>query len=282
VILVAGGTGCLGREIVALLLARGERVRVLTRTASRAPADVEVAIGDVRDRAAVAAATNGVRAVVSAVHGFAGANVDPESVDRDGNANLVEAAGASGVAHFVLLSVHGASAEHPIELFRMKHAAEQTLRASDLSWTILRPTAFLETWLGILGAPLLRSGKTTVFGRGENPINFVSARDVARYVDHALQDPSLRGRVVDVAGPENLTFHELLARFETVTGARGKRSHVPLPVMRAAAVLMKPIKPSLARQIRAGVVMDTTDMTCNVAPVLAPTSVADAIRRAYG
>ncbi len=110
-------------------------------------------------------------------------------MDRAGNANLIAAARAD--AAFVLVSIVGASAAHPIGLFRAKHAAEETLRASGLPWTIVRATAFMETWATIMSRPLA-SGKILVFGRGDNPINFVSATDLAALLAQAATDPEGR------------------------------------------------------------------------------------------
>jgi len=145
-ILVAGGTGNLGRRVVGLLRSGGTQVRVLSRDASRASRlgdGVDVVAGDVRDRGSLPPAMEGVTTVVSAVHGFAGPGaVTPDSVDRLGNANLIAAATAAGVEHFILVSIAGARADSPMELFRAKHDAETGLRRSPLAWTIIRPTAY--------------------------------------------------------------------------------------------------------------------------------------------
>ena len=185
-IVVAGGSGRLGTRVVKRLAARDLRVRVLTRDPARArhlsDCVAEIVTCDVRSRASVQAALRGATTVVSAVHGFAGpGRVSPQSVDRDGNANLVDAAADVG-ADVVLLSVVGASADNPMELFRAKYAAEQHLRASGVAWTIVRATAFVELWAEIMKKPI-------VFGRGENPINFVSVDDVAAVVERAVTDP---------------------------------------------------------------------------------------------
>ena len=146
-ILVAGGTGTLGTQLVRLLTERGRPVRVLTRDPGRAaqlPGTVETITGDVRDPATVAAAVAGCTTVVSAVHGFAGpGRPSPESVDRDGNRALIQAAAAAGAEHVVLVSVLDAAPDHPMSLHRAKFAAEQALRTSGLAWTIVRPAAYL-------------------------------------------------------------------------------------------------------------------------------------------
>jgi uncharacterized protein YbjT (DUF2867 family) len=226
--------------------------------------------------------------VVSAVHGFAGRGAtSPEAVDHRGNINLIGAAQAAGVEHFILLSIQGAAANHPMELFRMKHRAEEVLRSSGLTWTILRPCAFMELWAKIVAAPLLASGKTVIFGRGQNPINFVSVHDVARFVELAVLDPGMRGMTLDIGGPDNLTFEQIAEVVQRETGKRGTIRRVPVPVMRIASALMRPINPVLARQIAAGVVMDTVNMTFDASalahayPSIPLTSFEEVVRRDF-
>jgi uncharacterized protein YbjT (DUF2867 family) len=253
VILVAGGTGRLGSIVVARLSARDLPVRVLTRDVTRARrlgAAVEIATGDVRDPASVERAMDDVSTVISAVQGFAGpGRVTPTSVDRDGNANLVDAAAGAG-AHVVLMSVVGASADNPMELFRAKYAAEQHLRAGGTSWTIVRASAFVELWADLIA-------KVGVFGRGDNPINFVSVSDVAAVVERAVVDADWHGKIVEVGGPENLTFNELARVVQDVRGEPRRIRHVPRGVLRVAA--------PFARQPKAAVTLDTADMTFDAA-----------------
>jgi uncharacterized protein YbjT (DUF2867 family) len=250
-IVVAGGTGRLGTLVVTRLAARGLAVRVLTRDPARAShlgnAAAEIVKGDVRDRASVERALRDATTVVSAVHGFAGpGRVSPASVDRDGNAILIDTAAAVG-ADVILLSVIGASADNPMELFRAKHAAEEHLRASSARWTIVQAAAFVELWADIMAKPI-------VFGRGENPINFVSVSDVAAVVERAVIDTDLRGNVIEVGGPQNITFNELAALLAQIRSRpAAKVRHIPRWVLQSMA--------PFARQARAAVAMDTTDLT---------------------
>jgi uncharacterized protein YbjT (DUF2867 family) len=249
-IAIAGGTGRLGSLVVRRLAQRGLDVRVITRDPARADhlrdPSVEIAVADVRDRAGTRMAVQGASTVLSAVHGFAGpGRVSPQSVDRDGNANLIDAAADLG-AEVILMSVVGASARHPMELFRAKHAAEQRLMASGVRWTIVRATAFLELWDDIMT-------KSIVFGRGENPINFVCVHDVAAVVECVTLDHGDRGRIIEVGGPQNLTFNQLAEMRQRVRGKKDNVRHVPRAILRAGA--------PFSRQARAALVMDTIDMT---------------------
>ncbi|HEV8649545.1 MAG TPA: SDR family oxidoreductase [Actinomycetes bacterium] len=288
-ILVAGGTGTLGAQVARLLIDRGQSVRALTRDPARAgqlPDTVQTLAGDLRDPTAVAAAVRGCATVISAVHGFVGpGKPSPESIDRDGNRALIQAAAAAGVEHMVLVSVLGAAQDHPMSLHRAKHAAEQALQASGLAWTVIRPAAYLETWKAIIGAKVADNGQTLVFGPGRNPINFVSAQDVAAVVDLAVHDQSLRGQVLEVAGPENLSFTQLAEWLITASGKPGRIKHIPLPMLRAMSLLARPVSPVFARQAQAAVVMNTTDMTVEVSairdrfPTIPATTLDDVLRR---
>ena len=267
-------------------------MRVLTRDrdcAARLNAQAEIAVGDTGNPEALRRAVAGAQTIVSAIHGFAGTRgATPASVDRDGNRNLIHAALAAGTGHMILISVRDASPEHPMALMRMKYAAEQELIASGLAWTIIRPSAFMETWCEVLGRPLLKKGKTMVFGRGANPINWVSAWDVARFVDLAAASPALRGRVIEVGGPENLTMTEFVRVFERETGANGQVRRIPRPLMHLGSIVAKPINPAVARQIEAGLIMDTKPQAFDASatrrhyPSIPVTNLAAVVRQNFG
>lgn len=257
-ILVAGGSGELGRRVVARLVSAGERVRVLVRDADTARTvlgrDVEVVAGDIRRRDDVDHAVDGSAVVVSAVHGFLGGRgAGPWEVDQRGNAHLVDAAARAG-ADVVLVSVLGA-ADAGLDLFRAKYAAEQHLRASGTKWTVVRAGPFLETWVAVLTGTA-RSGRPLVFGRGRQPLPFVSVEDVADVVTHAALGTGLRGRVVEVAG-EPTTLTELAEALQAARGWDGRPRHLPRPVLALLGLGARPVAPAFARQNRAALAMDT-------------------------
>jgi len=267
-IAIAGGTGTLGTRLVPHLIGQGYAVRVLTRDIVRAghlaSNGIEVVQSDVRDPASLDHALRGVGTVISAVSGFAGPRTSPASVDQAGNANLIGAAGRAS-ATFILMSVVGASPSHPIGLFRAKHAAEVTLRGSGIPWTIVRATAFMETWATVMGRTLQATGKIIVFGRGDNPVNFVSVTDVAALVVRAASDSAVHGQAINIGGPENLTLNQVAGLVHEFTGRRAAVWHIPRPALRLLASLAV-VRPVLARQARAALVMDTIDMSFDPAP----------------
>ncbi|MEP7181547.1 MAG: SDR family oxidoreductase [Betaproteobacteria bacterium] len=269
-IAVFGASGRLGRAVARLLIDDRRPVRAVTRNpaslADFAQLGVEVVVADLRDTASTARACAGATHVVAATHGFPGQRGnDPPAVDRDGNRRLVDAARGAGIERFVFVSAAIASADNPVDFFRFKQESENYLRDSGMEFTILRAAAFMEFWAAMIGDGILKDGKAKIFGVGENPINFVSVADVARYVVASLDDPRLRNRTITVGGPQDLSFLDVVATFERVTGRTAVVSHVPLAVMRAIAAVTRRINAPLWRQVQAGIQFDTTDQRCDMA-----------------
>jgi len=143
----------------------------------------------------------------------------------------------------------------------MKHAAEEYLRASGAPGTIVRATAFAEFWLDLLAQTAGPSGRPVIFGRGTNPINFVSASDVAALVERVVVDPSVRGATYEIGGPQNVSFNRLAEAWQRASGHTPPPRHVPRPVLRLLAAALGAVQPNRARQIRAAIAMDTIDLT---------------------
>lgn len=197
----------LGSDIARQLLKAGDRVVAITRDRARAAAlasaGAEVRVADLTDTASLRAACRGADVVVAAAHALLGrGRYRSERVDDVGHRALIDAARAEGVRRFVYTSVLGASPDHPVDFWRTKHGVEQSLKASGLSWTILRPAAFMERHA---------HEPATILGRGDRPMNFVAVRDVARVAVHAVREPSAAGRTLEIGGPENLTQDEVAA-----------------------------------------------------------------------
>jgi len=236
----------------------------MTRDPSRADGlqtlGAEVIRGDLRDASAVGEALRGTTQVVHAAHSVAGNGAAaPRYVDDAGTRRLIDLAKVSRIERFVYCSAIGASFDHPIDFFRIKAKIEAYLRASGVSHTILRPSPFMESWAQLIGGPISGGRRPTIFGSGKNPINFVSAVDVARYVVIALTDPELRNVTLEIGGPADLTFENVADAYEKVFQRSPHRRHVPLVLMRVMAAVASPLNPAVSRQIRAGILMDTTD-----------------------
>jgi uncharacterized protein YbjT (DUF2867 family) len=267
VILVVGATGTLGNLVTGALIAKGHSVRALTRNPSKATElaalGAEVVRGDLRDVESLASATRDVRTVVSAAHSMLGRGADSsEAVDDAGQRALIDAAKNAGVEHFIFTSVRGASLDHPVDFWRTKHRVERYLMNSGLAWTIVRPTAFIEMHAyELIGKAVLTGRRVVLFGPGTNARNFVAAKDVAALIVFAIEDETMRGQVIEIGGPENLSGKQVVETFEKIGGRKAKVTHLPLGIVRLLSRAFRPLHPGVSRVMTAGVVSETTDQT---------------------
>jgi uncharacterized protein YbjT (DUF2867 family) len=223
-------------------------------------------LGDLRDPESLQFAARGARAVVSAAHSLLGRGEESSHlVDDVGHRALIDAAKEAGVEHFVYTSVWGAAPDHPIDFFRTKARIERYLEESGLRYTIIRPTAFMEVhaWQ-LIGEAVATGKRVKLVGPGKNPRNFIAADDAANAVALALKIPELRGRTLEIGGPENLTTRQVVATFERVTGRRAKVSSIPLPVARAMHPVAARLHPGIGRIMKLAVLNETTDQTFDV------------------
>ncbi|GEN80421.1 SDR family oxidoreductase [Actinotalea fermentans] len=259
-VVVAGGTGLLGSLVADRLVDQGHQVRALSRGLSphTGPHDprVERVRGDVRDAAMLTTPLAGADVVVSAVQGFLGPDgVTPASVDRDGNRNLIDAAAREG-ADVVLVSMTGASADSPMELARMKAAAEEHLRGAGVPWTVVRGAGFAQAWMDIVQGTADARGRLTVFGRADNPIPWVDVREVAELVVRSVTDRALRGEILELCGPESWTLGRLAAELMAARGVAGRPRRIPRPALHVMAATVGRLRPAMGRQARAALAMD--------------------------
>ncbi len=238
-VLVVGATGRLGRRVARRLIDEDVPVRATSRDPPRladlAARGAEAVRCDLRDPGSVDAAVEGATAIVHASHALVPpSRRNPSAVvDGTGLAHLVDAAGRVGVEQFVLSSVTGARADHPVAFWRRKWQAEQRLQRSGLPHTVLRLAGFAETQaLQVLGEPIRRHGRATVVGPGTAPRNLVSVDDAATVAVDAVQGRrGADGDVLTVAGPGTHGVLEIIELIEQALGTTARRRHVPVTVL---------------------------------------------------
>ena len=228
-ILVVGSTGSLGSAIAHLLLARGEAVRILVRqnapgpdspTAQLVAAGAQAIRGDLKDRASLDRACANISTVITTANSsLRGGDDNTQSVDLDGNRNLVDAAKQAGVTQFVFVSANGADPGSPVPFLAAKGKTEEHLRASGMPYTIIAPEAFMEVWIGmVVAGPALANQPVTVVGGGNRLHTFISAREVAQFAAAAVGNPAALNRKLVIGGPQPLSFREAAAVFGRILG----------------------------------------------------------------
>ncbi len=245
---VAGGTGFVGGAIAAELHRRGDRVVVISHRGEGArgglPDAVEVRAGDVATGDGLATALEGVDALVIAL-AFRNSPMESprrgqtfEAVDAAGTERLVAAARAAGVERLVYISGAGAAPDAPRHWFRAKWRAEEAIRGSGLTWTIIRPTwiygpsdVSLNRFIGFARrlpvVPLTNAG-----GQRLAPV-FVD--DAARLAADSLTADAAAAATFELGGPEVFTMREIVATALRVAGLRRPILPGPTPLLKLAA-----------------------------------------------
>ena len=266
-ILVVGATGMLGRKVVRTLLASDEPVRAMTREISKTDELKKLGARPVRanltDPESIEFAVRGARVVIASAHAMLGRGDEAsEHVDGEGHISLINAAKDAGVEHFIYTSVLHASSNHPIDFWRTKARVERYLQESGLTYTIVRATAFMDMHAyELIGKAVVTGKRVMLMGKGRNPRNFVAAEDVAKVIVGAIRIPSLRGEIIPVGGPENLTSHQVVEIFERAGGRKAKVAHIPLGAVRVMSRAIAPIHPGISRIMRVAVIDETMDQT---------------------
>jgi uncharacterized protein YbjT (DUF2867 family) len=268
-ILVAGSTGNLGGEVCRLLVEQGHSVRGLVRASSDPAriatlrdAGVDVVVGDLRQPSSLAAACDGVTAVISTASATTAAREGDSviNVDGAGQVALVDAARAAGVGHFVFVSFSG-GVETDSPLRTSKRTVEQHLRESGMTWTVLRPSVFMEIWLSPLLGFDVPNRHTTIYGSGGAPISYISLYDVARFCLESLHNAAACNAVLELGGPEPITPLQAVRIAEEVTGAAIAATHVPVEALQAQyEAAQDPLQKSFAALMLAIAFGDSIDM----------------------
>lgn len=251
-VLVTGGAGFIGRQLVPALRARGKPVRVLAREAETVEG-AEVVVGDVTRPETLPAALAGVDAVIHLVAILQGKPEDFDRVIAGGTRNVVEAAREAGVRRFVYQSALGLNEEsrETIPYFRGKWAAEQAVTGSGLEYVIVRPSFVFSGEGGafpMFARLAKRAPLTPIVGSGTQRIQPVWIDDMVEVLARAVDEPDAANRTFDLAGPDALDWNEFWARLKQALGVRRPSVHVPMGLMRLQAPLLELLpKPPVTR-----------------------------------
>ena len=197
-ILVIGATGNVGRPTVAGLLAKGESVRALSRSAdnlAKLPDGVEGVTGDLENQDSLAAAFDGVDKLFLIT-----SNGETEA---ERGVNAVNAAKAAGVKHIVFLSVGNPNKEPGIPHYKAKLPIEDAIKNSGADYTFLRPNFFMQTDLSII--PVIKEHGVYSMPIGSIGNNRIDARDIADCAIRALTEDGHAGADYHLHGPDTIS-----------------------------------------------------------------------------
>lgn len=260
-IFIAGGTGFVGGHLKRELLGRGHELRLLVH--KRGPGSengVEQVVGDVTVPESFSQALTGCDAAINLVgiiREFPSRGVTFERLHVQATANMLAAAQNAGITRYLQMSALGTRPDAVSSYHQTKFRAEELVRASGLSWTILRPSLIYgpgDAFVTMLAGNLWLAPVMPVIGDGRYRIQPIHAGDVGRCFALSLDMPATIGQSFDLCGNDRMSFNDLL---DAVAAAMGQSApyklHAPLG-------LMKLVVPFLQRVPRFPLTMDQMQM----------------------
>jgi uncharacterized protein YbjT (DUF2867 family) len=204
VILITGATGNIGRELVPLLMEKGERVCVLVRDEGKAASlfgKADLVIGDLDRPETLPPAMQGVDKLFL---------VTPDTKQVT---HLLKAAKAAGVKHVVKVST--IEADRSLGPGKWHRQQEELIKSTGLAWTMLRPTMMMVNTIEWWGETI-KSQNAVYFPGGSGRVSPVDARDVARVAFAVLTESCHEGKVYELTGPQSLTIGEMVETLASV------------------------------------------------------------------
>jgi uncharacterized protein YbjT (DUF2867 family) len=246
-VVVVGGTGMLGGQVVTALLSRGKRVRALVRPASKRAqlerAGVEIAQGDMMDPGSLLRAMDGADAVVTTAAGYTRhSKGDTPEIDTTGNRNLADAASQAGVRRFVLTSILTCDQTPEVPHFWHKKLAEDRLQELGVPFVSLRPGAFLDQLTRIGGDPFAKR-RLMWFGSSTIPLTFVLTSDLAGYLADAVDAPGVDGQRIDIGWDRPVSVEEIASIAGLLLAQPIRVRTIPASVINTAATVLGMFSP---------------------------------------
>ena len=230
-LLVIGGTGTLGRQIVLQALTRGYQVRCLVRNFRKAAFlkewGVELVYGDLSRPETIPPCLKGITAVIDASTSRANELDSLKKVDWEGKLCLIEASKSANIKQFIFFSAQNAEQFNNIPLMKLKNGIETKLQESGIPYTIFRLTGFYQGLIEQYAIPILEN--LPIWVTNENTyISYMDTQDIAKFCLKALQIPQTKNQIFFLSGSKGWVSSEIINLCEQLAGQEAKVQRIPL------------------------------------------------------
>lgn len=235
-LLIIGGTGTLGRQIVLQALTKGYKVRCLVRNFRKASFlkewGVELVYGDLTRPETLPPCLLGITAVIDASTSRPDEFDSLKNVDWYGKFYLIEAAKVANIKHFIFFSAQNIEQFENIPLMHLKSRIEQKLQQSKIPYTIFRLTGFYQGLIDQYAIPILEN--LPIWVTNENTsISYMDTQDIAKFCLRTLQIPKTMNQTFFLSGLKGWVSSEIISLCEQLAGQTAKVQKVPLILLKS-------------------------------------------------
>ena len=247
-VFVTGGTGFVGSHVLNELVEKGHQVVALVRPGSehklKKPDEVEIALGDVTEIADLQEGMQGCDAIihlVGIIRAFPSKGITFERMHTEATGNVVQAAKETGVERLLHMSALGVREDGPTPYLRTNFAAEELVRQSGLIYTIFRPSLIFGRGGEAINmfADMVKKIVVPIIGDGKYRSQPVSVTTVAQGFERSLEIEEAQGKTLDVGGPDNVTFDEIMDTLAKVMGRTIVKVHIPVFPLKAVTSILQ-------------------------------------------
>lgn len=234
-ILVVGGTGTLGRQIVRHGIEQEYSIRCLVRNRGRASFlkewGAELVKGNICQPETLKEALEDIDVVIDAATARANDSLSIKEIDWEGKVNLIQAAAEAGIKRYVFFSILNAQEFENVPLMNIKYCTEKYLEESGLNYTTLKLAGFMQGLIGQYGIPILDN--QAVWVSGENtPIAYMNTQDIAKFAIKAIEIPATENNSYPIVGTRAWTAEQIIELCQRLSGKQAKISRIPLSLLR--------------------------------------------------
>jgi uncharacterized protein YbjT (DUF2867 family) len=237
-LLIIGGTGTLGRQIVLQALTKGYQVRCLVRNFRKASFlkewGVELVYGDLSRPETIPPCLKGISAIIDASTSRPEELESLQKVDWEGKLYLIKAAKAAKIQKFIFFSAQNVEQFQNIPLMKLKYGIETKLKESGIPYTIFRLTGFYQGLIEQYAIPILEN--FPIWVTNENTyISYMDTQDIAKFCLRSLQIPQTTNQTFFLSGLKGWVSSEIINLCEQLAGQKAKVQRIPLIVLQFAS-----------------------------------------------
>lgn len=236
-LLIVGGTGTLGRQIVLQALTKGYQVRCLVRNLRKANFlkewGAELVYGDLTLPETIPPSLRGITAVIDASTSRP-SDISTKKVDWDGKLALIDAAKTANVQRFIFCSTLNLEQFSNIPLMEMKQGVEIKLKQSKIPYTIFRLSGFYQGLIEQYAIPILED--LPIWITNENTsVSYMDTQDIAKFYLRALQLPKTVNKTFFLGGPKGWLSSEIIKLCEQLAGQPAQVKRIPILILKLSS-----------------------------------------------